>query len=325
MIGISIIIRCYNEEEHIGRLLAGIMHQKPKEYEIILVDSGSTDATLPIASRYPVNIIYISPEEFSFGRALNKGCETAKGDILVFISAHCWPVYEDWLTQLTAPFSDPAVALVYGKQRGNESTKFTEHQIFSSWFPEISNWDQKTPFCNNANCAIRKTVWEKIPYNEDITGLEDLDWAKRALEAGYKLVYSSEAEIIHVHRETTWQTYNRYRREAIALKKIYPNEHFTFLDLIRSFSINTLTDCLKALNNQVFFQNIKGIIVFRLMQFGGAYKGFREKDHVSKALKKTFYYPQGFKKTLESGRMQVRDGYIDYRHINTMGTDEKNH
>jgi glycosyltransferase involved in cell wall biosynthesis len=42
----SIIIRCYNEEEHIGRLLTGIMEQTLQEIEIIIVDSASTDPTL---------------------------------------------------------------------------------------------------------------------------------------------------------------------------------------------------------------------------------------------------------------------------------------
>ncbi|NEO00616.1 MAG: glycosyltransferase, partial [Moorea sp. SIO3I7] len=46
---ISIIIRCYNEEEHIGRLLSGIMQQTIQDVEIIVVDSGSTDATPSIA------------------------------------------------------------------------------------------------------------------------------------------------------------------------------------------------------------------------------------------------------------------------------------
>mgnify|MGYP001191483970 FL=1 len=321
----SIIIRCYNEEEHIGRLLSGIMHQTIKDFEIILVDSGSTDATLSIASRYPVKMVYISPEEFSFGRALNKGCEAAEGEFLVFISAHCWPVYEDWLETLTKPFQDSDVALVYGKQRGNEITKFTEHQIFLSWFPDISNLDQKTPFCNNANCAIRKKVWEKIPYNEELTGLEDLDWAKRALEAGYKIAYSSEAEIIHVHEETPRRIYNRYRREAIALKKIYPNEHFTILDFIRSYLTNISADCLKAAKEHVFMQNIKGITIFRLMQFGGAYKGFRERDHISKTLKRTFYYPKSLKKSLRPDPKQFRGGYIDYSHLESVNNNEENH
>ncbi|NEQ09520.1 MAG: glycosyltransferase, partial [Moorea sp. SIO4E2] len=62
----SIIIRCYNEEQHIGRLLSGIMQQTIQDVEIIVVDSGSTDATPSIASRYPVKLLSIKPEEFSF-------------------------------------------------------------------------------------------------------------------------------------------------------------------------------------------------------------------------------------------------------------------
>jgi glycosyltransferase involved in cell wall biosynthesis len=63
----SIVIRCYNEEKHIGRLLEGILQQTVKDVEVILVDSGSTDATVAIAqSIYPIKLISIKPEEFSF-------------------------------------------------------------------------------------------------------------------------------------------------------------------------------------------------------------------------------------------------------------------
>ncbi len=67
---VSIVIRCYNEEEHIGRLLSGIMQETLRDVEIILVDSGSTDATLATAARYPVRILSIEPEQVSFGRSL---------------------------------------------------------------------------------------------------------------------------------------------------------------------------------------------------------------------------------------------------------------
>ncbi len=76
-----------------------------------------------------------------------------------------------------------------------------EKQIFRRWFPEGSNNEQRYPFSNNANAAIRKLVWMQMPYDETLTGLEDLDWAKRAVQMGDKIVYSSEAEIIHVHNE----------------------------------------------------------------------------------------------------------------------------
>jgi len=125
----SIVLRAFNEEKHIGRLLSGILEQKMSAIEIILVDSGSTDATLAIASRYPVRVLSITPEEFTFGRSLNIGCSAAQGEFIVLASAHVYPVYSDWLERLLAPFEDEKVALVYGKQRGNKTTRFSEHQI----------------------------------------------------------------------------------------------------------------------------------------------------------------------------------------------------
>ena len=120
----SIVIRCYNEEEHIGKLLRGIFEQTISNVELIIVDSGSTDSTLEIASEYPVKIVSIKPSEFTFGRSLNLGCQEATGEYIVIVSAHVYPVYQDWLSNLIAPFSDPKVALTYGRQQGNETTKY---------------------------------------------------------------------------------------------------------------------------------------------------------------------------------------------------------
>jgi glycosyltransferase involved in cell wall biosynthesis len=168
---VSIIIRCYNEEEHISRLLAGIFEQTINDIEVIIVDSGSTDQTLSIASSFPVVIYNISPEEFSFGRALNIGCAAATGKFAVMASGHVYPMHRRWLEYLLAPFRDPRVALTYGKQRGNEHTNYSEHKIFCKWFPEGSVFVQRSPFCNNANAAIRRSLWNQIPYNEELTGL----------------------------------------------------------------------------------------------------------------------------------------------------------
>ena len=287
----SIIIRCYNEEQHIGRLLSGIIQQTVKDVEIILVDSGSTDATLSIASRYPTKVVYIAPEEFSFGRALNVGCEAATSEYIVNASAHVYPVYNDWLERLLAPFVDSQIALVYGKQLGNEITKFSEHQILAKWFPDHSNLDQDHPFCNNANAAIRRKLWEKMPYNEELTGLEDLDWAKRVMNEGYHIAYAADADIMHVHNETPMRIYNRYRREAIALKRIYPHEHFNALDFIHLFISNIISDYYHASHKGMLLKNLISIPIFRLMQFSGTYRGFSQRSQITSGLKHTFYYP----------------------------------
>lgn len=291
----SILIRCYNEERHIGRLLNGIMQQTITNPEIILVDSGSTDATLAIAARYPVKIIHIAPEEFSFGRALNVGCEAATRDFIVLASAHVYPLYKDWLENLLAFFTSDRVALVYGKQRGNASSKFSEHQVFAQWFPSVSNRSQSHPFCNNANAAIRRSVWEKILYDESLTGLEDLDWAKRALAQHYRIAYSADTEIVHVHEESFSHILNRYRREALALKQIMPDEQFTFFDFMRLFISNCSNDLLKARHEGIFRREFSSICAFRFMQFWGTYRGFSQKGPVSASLRQRFYYPSDWR------------------------------
>lgn len=134
----SIIIRAFNEEKHIGKLIRGIKLQHTShEVEIILVDSGSTDKTVQISEQEGAKIVHIKPEEFSFGYALNLGAEIAEGDILLFASAHVYPVYTNWIDKMLEQFSKDKVALVYGRQIGDENTKYSEHRIFAKWFQRI--------------------------------------------------------------------------------------------------------------------------------------------------------------------------------------------
>jgi rhamnosyltransferase len=131
----SIIIRAYNEEKHLGRLLDGISRQTIREVEMVLVDSGSTDSAEDIATSYRATVAPIVPDNFTFGRSLNIGTEAATAPIIVIASAHIYPVYPDWLERLLAPFSDTKIALTYGRQRGDELRKFSEHQIFAQGYP----------------------------------------------------------------------------------------------------------------------------------------------------------------------------------------------
>ncbi|MEJ5203371.1 MAG: glycosyltransferase family 2 protein [Anaerolineales bacterium] len=287
----SIVIRSYNEEKHIARLLTGISQQTIKDVQIILVDSGSTDATVEIASRFPVEVVSIRPEDFTFGRSLNVGISHARADFVVIASAHVYPVYPDWLEHLLAPFTDSQVALTYGKQRGAETTKYSEHQIFRHWFPEHSQLRQSHPFCNNANAAIRRSLWELHPYNETLPALEDLAWARWAFEQGHAIAYVAEAEIIHVHNESWQGVFNRYRREGMAFKQIYPHETFRLYDLVRLWIANVWHD-LRAARRERARVKWQDIARFRWMQFWGTYRGFHESGPLTWQLKQAFYYPR---------------------------------
>lgn len=291
MPAVSVVIRSYNEEKHIGKLLTGIRSQTLDDVEVILVDSGSTDRTVAIAERGGARIVHITKEEFSFGRALNRGCEAATGDILVFASAHVYPLRKDWLEHLVAPFADPQVALSYGRQVGNELTQFSEHQVFEAWFPAISAPRQPHNFCNNANCAIRRQGWQERRYDEVLTGLEDLAWAKQARQQGGQIAYVAEAAIAHVHEETWSRIRNRYRREAMALRQIEPSIRFGFFDFLGLTWSNSLSDLRAAARQRQLRQQWASIALFRFNQFYGTWRGHAAPGVVDGHLRQRFYYP----------------------------------
>ena len=289
----SIVIRLYNEEKHIPRLLDGIAQQTEQDLEIILVDSGSTDRTLEIVSHYPLQVVHIKPEEFTFGYSLNQGISQAQGELIVIANTHVFPVYPDWLKCLLAPFNDSQIALTYGKQRGNSLNKFSEQQVFRHWYPDTSQSHQPYPFCNNANAAIRRSLWEDNRYNETLPGLEDLDWAQRIMAQGYAITYIADAEVIHVHEETPMGVYNRYRREAMAFKRMFPHEHYHSWNLAHNLAANIGSDLYQATKQMQLASHFSEIFWFRWMQFWGTYKGYRQSGPLTWQLRQTFYYPRG--------------------------------
>ena len=289
----SIVIRAYNEEKHIRKLLTGIDKQTITDREVILVDSGSTDSTLEIAKEYSVNVVTIDPNEFTFGRSLNSGIKAAAGEIIVIISAHCYPVYPDWLEQLLTPFEDEKIASTYGKQRGIDTNHYSEHQFFKNYFPDISQPDQGQPFTHNANAAIRRSIWELNPYHENLTGLEDLAWSSWAKDQGYSVAYVANAEIVHIHEETFKQVHNRYRREAIAMKQILPESQFSFRNMIGMMVRKTIYDMTQARRDKVLMKEFLNIIRFRGLQYLATWQGYRYSGKIDHQLHQHFYYPPG--------------------------------
>lgn len=289
----SIVIRTYNEERYLSELLGAISRQKSDVVakEIVIVDSGSTDATLQIAKSFDCRITHIKKSSFTFGRSLNVGCEFARGDFLVFVSGHCIPASDSWLSELCKPLVSGAVDYVYGRQIGRDTTKYSEGRHFARWFPEHNQVPQSGFFCNNANAAVTKAAWQLFKFNEELTGLEDMYLAKLLLAAEKKIGYVGAAPVFHIHDESWKQVRIRYEREALALQKIMPEVAFNFWDFMRYFIAALLADWSSAIEEGVFLEVFWEIVLFRFNQYRGTLSGSRERNQLSESLKRQYFYP----------------------------------
>ncbi|MCP4135905.1 MAG: glycosyltransferase family 2 protein [bacterium] len=195
----SIIIRTKDEEEWVGRCLDMVKKQTHSNYEIIIVDTGSTDGTLDIVKKYPECKLIQYNEDYMPGKALNYGCKEAVGEYMVFISAHCIPVNSVWLEHLLKDLEDPHVAGVYGKQEPMEDTNPFDQRDLILTFGLDKKVQWKDPFFHNANSAIRSQLWKELPFNEELTNIEDRIWAANMQKRGFCLVYEPEARVLHHH------------------------------------------------------------------------------------------------------------------------------
>jgi len=289
----SVVIRTLNEGRWLPQLLDTLRSQSyPGSIETVIVDSGSTDDTLKIAAEHQCRIVHIDKANFTFGRSLNVGCAAAQGEALVFISGHCIPVSQDWLEKLIRPLHDGRADYVYGQQQAHELTKFSERQLFRKYFPAENMIPQKDIFCNNANSALLRSVWNANKFDETLTGLEDMELAKRLVAAGGRIGYVADASVYHIHEEQWGHVRRRYEREAIALQGILPDVRVTFGDFIRYFLAGVMLDWSQALQEKTFKHHAAEIFLFRLMQYWGTYRGNNEHRRISQRRKEAYFYPR---------------------------------
>jgi hypothetical protein len=155
---------------------------------------------------------------------------------------------------------------------------------------------------------VRASLWRERKFDDLLTGLEDLEWATDMKKAGYKLAYEAKATIIHVHEEKAANIYNRYKREAIALKKIKPDSTFSYWDMLRLLIINIIHDLGEAIKEKKLIQYFREIIMFRYNQFLGTYRGYRETDtKLNRQLRNIYYYPPSSQKVEQNNEQQSID------------------
>ena len=229
----SIVIRTRNEARCLGQVLQAIGRQTWTAHEVIIVDSGSTDETLPIARRYGTRVIEIPPETFTYGAALNRGIHEAQGEYIVALSGHAIPAADTWLASLLAPLLENGVGAVYGRQlpsAGCNPFVAEGMAVFYGTRRQVQTADHKF---SNANAAWRKRVWELEPFDERIPYAEDQCWAAAVLRRGVSIVYEPDAAVHHSHDRSLRQIYRHRRAEVAALKWMnHSTEQCTFRHMV---------------------------------------------------------------------------------------------
>jgi glycosyltransferase involved in cell wall biosynthesis len=202
---VSVVIRTLDEEALIGRCLETLRSQpRGEELDIVVVDSGSRDATLEIAKRFSTRILKIQPESFDYSKALNMGIAAAGGQLIISLSAHAIPREPDWVERMIAPFADDNVAAVGCRQVPWPNAHWRERLRIASMFPDVprvfaAKHTGTIVFSNVASC-FRRSLWERFPFT--LPAVEDLDWAQRVVAAGWKVVYEPSASVYHSHDES---------------------------------------------------------------------------------------------------------------------------
>ncbi len=221
-IGVSIVIPAKNESRIIGKCLDAIMGQDfPCDTEIIVIDSGSTDNTLEIASKYEaVKTISIKPEEFGHGKTRNLGAQRASGQYLVFLNADAVPEDDQWLRRLLESFEDvkyETIAGVFSRHLPAEDCHlYMARDLTASMPAELHYRTTAGAFdfmCfSTVSAAMPKAIWQRFPFADDILIAEDQEWAGRVLEAGMGILYEPGSIVRHSHNYTPGQLYRSKRQ-----------------------------------------------------------------------------------------------------------------
>jgi rhamnosyltransferase len=209
----SVVIRSKDEAESMGRLLE-ILHAQTiaDRLELLVVDSGSTDRTVAIAREHGLDPIEIPARSFTFGGALNTGCEAATAPVIVALSAHAFPPDERWAERMVAAFDDKRVACACGNDRGPDGEPLRTVVL------QDAEQYRRHPFWGYSNAAggFRAELWRSRPWRPDMPGTEDKEWAWAWLERGMLVRIDPDLDVDHDHsHDPLRDTYRRARRESI--------------------------------------------------------------------------------------------------------------
>jgi rhamnosyltransferase len=267
---ISIVILTKNAGRRFKKVLNAVFNQEiEKEFEVIIIDSGSKDKTLKIARQFPVSkILEIKPEDFDHGRTRNLSLSLCQGNYIVFLTQDAIPYDNQWLKNLISPLinsNDEKIVATFSRQ-----IPYRRANLFQKYFYSFIYSDKKTSllggvFFSNVSSAIKKEILEKIKFKENLPMSEDQAWAKEVEEAGYKIIYCHNSLVFHSHNYGFLKIFKRNFDSGLSLKKLNLVKENLFLSQLP-----------KYLFGEVFFLFKKRLIfAFLYLPFMIIYEFFR--------------------------------------------------
>lgn len=236
----SVLIPVKNGGTLLGDVLDAVLAQEaPWPFEVIVMDSGSTDDSVELARQRGVRVETIPSAEFGHGRTRNRLASMAAGDFLVYITQDAIPASTHWLLNLVQGCDiGPEVAGAFGPHRAHIHARHVTHcelaQHFSGFGEKLSvvrledrirfendpGYRQWLHFFSNNNSCLRRSVWEVLPF-PDVAFAEDQTWALQAIEAGYGKAFVPDAVVYHSHDFGIWETLQRNFDESRSFQRYF--------------------------------------------------------------------------------------------------------
>lgn len=197
---VAVIIRTFNEEKWLKRCLQSVNSQSyAGDLHAVVVDSGSTDRTIDIAKAYGATVVHC--DHYRPGYSINLGIEATSATYIVLLSAHCIPSSDEWLDHLTQPLHEDThtISAVYGRQLPTSSSHANDIRDLLITFGVEDKYQYEDTFFHNANSAFTRELWQRYPFDNDVTNIEDRIWAEQLIQHGHVIKYSARASVYHWH------------------------------------------------------------------------------------------------------------------------------
>ena len=276
---VSIILRSFNEAWALGETLAALREQDYKAWELIVIDSGSSDGSQQlISAANPTHFIQIQPHEYNPSRVMNHGMRLGRSEFGIFLNADATPQGPHWLRPLATALQDPKTAAVCGRQIPRPDCQAVFACDYDRCFGpnrESATWDH---FFSMVSSGIRKDIWRQRGFLEKLQYAEDDEYTRWAKANGYKVVYCPASVVTHSHNYTPAQAYKRSFGDAKALAASWPGKpsEFNFLRTRLLGSLSDLRHDLKFCAKNGRLSEFPHAAKIRWEQRRGKLDGFRE-------------------------------------------------